>query len=475
MNILFIIKKEIHSAQEPLGVLYLSAVLKRNGYNVYLSDSSPKKFGKIIREKSIRIVAISCMNTDYRDYLSLSQKVKQEFPEILIVWGGPTPTYNPGIINESAIDIICRGEGEYAFLELVNKLEREENITDIKNLWIKQNSTVYKNNVRPLVTDLDTLPLPDRNLTKVFPQFKYSSIKFVMAGRGCPFNCSYCFNCAFKELYMGKGAIIRTRSVDNLIIELKDLKKNHGAKFFFFLDDIFPFKEDWLNEFVEKYSKEIKIPFTIVTSAVFAKENFVRLMKEAGCVSMYMAIEIGNEELRRKILNKPITNQQILEAAKNIKKYGLGLSSCNMIGIPYAKFEDELKTLDLNLEAKVDTPYVLFCLPFLNTKLGQIAKDGGFISEGTEFQSYFEKIPIKVENKEKLEKFSYFFPIIVSYPFLRRYLNTLLKTPIPRLALRLSKDIINGYNFKQKIVPVKPSFKEFWITLYSFMTKRFSK
>lgn len=475
MNILFVIKKEVYSAQEPLGILYLSSVLKKNGHNVFLSDCSFQKIDRLIKEKDIGVFAVSCMNTDYKYYLDLSQKIKESFPRILVVWGGPTPSYSPEIITQGPIDIICRGEGETALLELVNKLDCKQNINDIPNLWIKNDSIIYKNDVGPLIPDLDTLPFPDRFLTNSFPQFRYSSIKVIMASRGCPFNCSYCFNHNFKQLYKGKGKIIRTRSVDNVIEELEELKVNYNAKFFYFFDDIFPFQDNWLADFSEKYSRRIKTPFTIVTPAVFVNESFVSYLKRAGCISLHLAIECGNERIRREILNKPISNHQIIEAIKTAKKYGLAVCSYNMIGIPSSKFEDELKTLDLNLTAKVDASYVLFCLPFLDTKLGKMAKDAGLISNETEFFSYFEKIPIRVENKKRLEKFSYLFPIVVSYPFLRRYLFILLKIPIPKLILKLLKDIINGNSFKRKIIPVKTSFKEFFFTAFSFLLKRFSK
>ncbi len=475
MNILFVIKKEIYSAQEPLGILYLSAIAKEKGHKVFLSDSSLDNISKYIREKDIGLVGISCMNIDYQYYLDISKKIKKIFPQITIIWGGPTPTYSPDIIFEEGIDIICRGEGEIAFAELLDRLQKNEDIKNIFNLWIKDKTQVYKNDVGPLVDNLDTLPLPDHDLPLGFTQFKHSKIKFLMASRGCPFNCSYCFNRDFKKLYQGKGAIIRTRSVDNLISELLLLKNKYKANFFYFQDDIFPFQEDWLADFSAKYASKIGLPFTVLSSVAVANENYVKHLKAAGCVSMHLAVENGNEKLRREILNKPITNEQIIKAVVAAKKYGLAVCTFNMIGIPFSNFDDELETLDLNLKAGVDVAYVYFCLPFLNTKLGMMAKEAGLISEDTQFNSYFARVPIKIDNPKRLEKFSYFFPIIISYPFLRPYLGILLKLPIPNIFLRFLKDIINGYYIKKKIIPTKFSFKEFSITTFYFIIKRFTK
>lgn len=460
---------------EPIGILYLSSMLQTNGHQAFLSDSSMDNIIKITKEKNIELFAISCMNTDYKYYLILSQNFKKKFPKIPIIWGGPTPTFNPEIINESSIDIICRGEGEKALLELVNRLENNRKINRISNLWIKEKSIIYRNNVKNLIEDLDQLPFPDRSLTQKFSQFKYSPIKVVVASRGCPFNCSFCFNHKYHQLYLGKGKIIRVRSVENIIKELEELKENFNAKFFYFLDDVFPYDNQWVNDFSREYVRRVNIPFTIVTSVVFINDNFVKCIKKAGCVSIHLAIECGNEKIREKVLNKHISNHQILKACKIIKKYGIAISAYNMVGIPFSKFEDELETLDLNLKAKVDSVYVAFCLPFLETQLGKVAKKANLISIDTEFLSWFEKIPINIEYREKIEKVAYLFTLIIMFPWLRPYLLILLKTPIPKFFLKSSKDIISGYCLKKKIIPVNSSIWEFSITSVYFIMKRFTK
>lgn len=485
MNILFAIKKDVYSALEPLGILYLSSVLKMNGHKVFLSDSSMESISQLMQEKNIGLFAISCMNTDYKYYLKLSQTVKEKFPQIPIIWGGPTPTFNPDIINEKAIDIICRGEGEVALLELANRLNHQKTIKDIPNLWVKLKRSVsgrrlkktllYRNDVGPLISDLSSLPSPDRSLTRNFPQFKYSPIKVVMASRGCPFNCSFCFNHRYHELYRGKGQILRTRNVDDLIEELAELKAKYNAKFFYFLDDVFPFQKSWLAEFTRQYTRRINLPFTIVTSVVFINRHFVKYVKKAGCVSIHLAIECGNEKIRATVLNKLISNKQILKACAIAKENGLSISAYNMVGIPFSKFDNELETLDLNIKARVDATYVSFCLPFLDTQLGRVAKKAGLISAETEFLSWFERIPIQVEDRAKIEKFAQLFTLIVLFPKLRRYLLILLKIPIPKLILKLIKDLVNGYSLKRKIIPVRTSYQEFFVTAYSFVSKRFTK
>lgn len=475
MNILFVFKKDALSSVEPLGVLYLSSYLKRYGHNVFISDSSIVDIKKVAEKETIGIIGISCTNTDYKFFLNFSKKLKKDFPRIPIIWGGPTPTFNPEVIKQKPIDIICRGEGEIALLELLNRLERKQNINTIPNLWIKKQARIYKNDVSPSIDDLDTLPFPDHSLIYKFPQFKYSPIKFVMASRGCPFNCSFCYNYKFHELYKGKGRIIRTRSVDNVISELEMLKKENNAKFFYFLDDVFPFKEEWIATFVKEYLRKIRVPFTIVTSVAFVSEYFVKNLSKAGCISIHLAIECGSDKIRKEILNKPLTNKQIIKACNLAHKYNIAISAYNMVGIPFTNFKDDVETLDLNLKSKVDATYVSFCLPFLDTRLGQMAYRKGLISKKTEFNSWFERVVIQMGDKDKIERFAHLFTLIVLMPKLRPHLDILLELPFPGTLLRFLKDLINGYNLKTKIVPVRASYKEYMVTAFYFIWKRFTK
>lgn len=474
MNILFVFKKDIHGEQEPLGILYLAACLKAAGHEVYLEDISEKKLYALILEKNIKILAISCMNTNYYYYQDISRKIKIAFPNILVVWGGPAPTYCPEMIFENPIDIVCRGEGEIAMVELVSRIERGRDFSDIPNLWIKKAGEVIKNDVGPLM-NLDDLPHPARELTNKFSQFRNSPIRVIMASRGCPFSCSFCFNEDFRRLYVGNGPVMRRRSVGHIIEELLELKQNYRAKFFYFIDDIFPYQEPWLTEFAQRYPREVALPFTIVTSAAFVREAFVDQLKKAGCVSLNLAVECGNERIRREILNKAVSNEQIRNAFKIAKAKGLGLSSYNMIGLPGSEFEQELETLDLNLELQADTVHVSFCLPLSNTKLGKIARDAGLVSEEIRGGSWFDSLPLQHKNKEQLEKFARLFPFIIAFPRFRKHLETLLKIPIPKAVLKFSANVIHGYKLRKKIFPVRLSFKEATFMAVNYLRRRWSK
>ena len=234
MKILFYYKEA-----EQIGIEYLSAVLKKAGHETDLifDCGSSNKFGmvksnifaktqniKSMVEKAKKfnpnLIAFSSETDIYPDVKRMGYILKKEFQNVLIVIGGRQATNLPDyVIKEKCFDILCRGEGEEAILELVDKLEKGKDITKIKNLWIKKNGKVYKNELRPLLQDLDKLPFPDRDLFYKYGVFR--SQLMIMGSRGCPHACSYCNNSYYMQLYKGKGKYIRRRGVKNIINEIK--------------------------------------------------------------------------------------------------------------------------------------------------------------------------------------------------------------------------------------------------------------
>ena len=134
-----------------------------------------------------------------------------------IICGGFHPTFCPEVIQEPYLDAVCRGEGDEAFPEFLNALESGNSYETIQNFWVKKEGGVFKNDVRPLIRDLDILPFYDREIYTRYALYAgigreilYHHV--VNAGRGCPKSCSFCFNKSYNNLYEGKGPVIRRRS-----------------------------------------------------------------------------------------------------------------------------------------------------------------------------------------------------------------------------------------------------------------------
>lgn len=279
------------------------------------------------------------------------------------------------------MDMICRGEGEGPLVELCEKMENREEITHIRNLWIQSGAAIIKNPLRPLLDDLDKLPFPDRSI------FAYENLYneregqgTFMAGRGCPYNCTYCTNHLLRKIYGGEGKLVRFRSVDNVIAEVRQVVKRYPfIRALIFEDDILFHNRKWSEEFAEKYRREINLPFTCHARADITDEATVNLLKKAGCAHVKFGLESGNEEIRCRVLNRHMTNEQIKKAFAICRKAGLIIEAYNMVGIPYESPRAILNTIKMNATIGVDKMHVSICQPFSGTRLAEFCQEQHFL------------------------------------------------------------------------------------------------
>ncbi len=256
MKVLFIYKYEYI---EPLGILSLSAYLKKKGHKIYFIDLKfSRDYYEEIKKIMPDVIAYSITTGKHNFYKKLNIKLKKRF-NFFAVFGGPHCTFFPEFIKEDGVDAISKGEGEFAFAELLDKFEKNEDIRFIKNVDIKINGVIYQNEVRNLIPDLDILPYPDRELINRYKHYRKMHRRYILTGRGCPYNCAYCFNHSYNRLYAGKGNIIRKRSVDNVIKELKEIKEGYKLRRFQFVDDTFILNRKWTLDFCKRYKEEIKL------------------------------------------------------------------------------------------------------------------------------------------------------------------------------------------------------------------------
>ena len=236
---------------------------------------------------------------------------------------------------------------------------------------------IITNPVRPYIEDLDSLPFPDRALVyERDPIAARSKIKHFLTGRGCPYNCTYCFNHALSEIYRGKGKRFRQRSVDHVIEEIRWVRDRYPLEFVVFVDDTFVLSNEWLAEFAEKYPRQRSaLPFFCNTRANLVTAEQVRLLKEAGCHSVSMGIETGNDRIRNELLKRRMSREQILEAARLIREGGLHFTTTNMIGLPTSTLEDDFETLALNVEARPSYAHVFIFQPYPRTELGEFTRE----------------------------------------------------------------------------------------------------
>jgi len=440
LRILFPIEPSRGVHLQWLGLMIMSGILKKEGFEVEMVEADIDRISKKLKDSRPTILGYSVPTYLAKFYLEFNKRVKDEF-DVFSIFGGPHPTYYPEVIDTEGVDAICIGEGDYALLDLAKKLEGGEPVNSIMNLWVKEDGKVHKNPLRPLIKDLDELPFPDRDLFSTYqPRTGLSSIG-TMTGRGCPYNCTYCFNKGFRRLYRKEGtALIRQRSVDNVIDELQELKGCYPATYFIFWDDVLILSREWLEEFSKKYRSKIGLPFSCNVRANLVKPGTAKLLKEAGCHMASMGIEAGNDYLRNQVLKRQITKDQTIDAIETLRKEGIRIQTFNLIGIPKGSIENDFETLALNIECKVDYAMCFILQPYPRTEIYDIAKSEGLIEQKFEgFDSlkipYGYHPPLKKSPEERLiiENLHKLFAFMVEFPKFLPLLRTLLKFPGGRL------------------------------------------
>jgi len=429
MRILFIYRTWY---AEPFGIMYLSSYLKKNGHSCFFVDTKfEKNIEKEIQDISPEIIAYSITTGEHKFYLELNRTLKKKF-KFFAIFGGPHCTFFPELVYKDGVDAICRGEGELAFLELANNLENGKDIIGIKNLWIKKNGNVYKNELRSLIDDLDTLPFPDRDLITKYSYYKKMHRRFILTGRGCPYNCSYCFNHVYNKLYQGKGKVIRKRSVENVIGELKLLKDKYVPKRFQFVDDTLNLDLEWLLDFCTAYKKEIDMPFTIHMRVNLVNEEMVKAIKNAGCATVVTATESGNEHIRNAILKRGISEEQTINAANLFNKYGLKTFIQNIVGLPDETLDMAFETMSLNIKCKPTYGWMSIFQPYPKTELCQYSKEKGYFDGNFDSieETLFGKSVMRIKNIKEMERLRDLFSLGVAYPFSIPLIKILIKLPL---------------------------------------------
>jgi radical SAM superfamily enzyme YgiQ (UPF0313 family) len=378
----------------PTGIGALSAFIKREGHRTVMVDivASGSRLSvehyRLIANEIDRfnpsIVGFTLFETGFYWIKQICDFIKERWPSIVTVVGGYYPTLVPEeVICHDSIDIICRGEGEYPLLNLVNALERGMEIRRIRNLWVKQDGLVYKNEVGPLCEDLDELPFWDREMFDYQNHLSFTrrgdrNAK-VMAGRGCPYRCTYCSNFYFRELYPNKNKYLRLRSVGHLVEELSYLKRKFEFEYFGFHDDNFVMSARWLGEFSERYNSVIGMPFYCAARPELCTEEILDYLKEAGCFMLLIGIESGDEEYRKKMMNRRLSNEMILDACERIKRRGMRLWTFNMVGMPGETKRHLMKTILLNWRVRPDFAMTSIFYPFKGTELGNLCYKEGLV------------------------------------------------------------------------------------------------
>jgi len=388
----------VNDAFEKIGVEYIAAVLKRNGHTVKLfydpqlfddENMSLWPLKKIFsyRKKIVHdvvsykpdVVAFSVVSDFYSWASELAFLIKKE-TQVPIIFGGIHPTSVPEhVIMDPSVDVVCVGEGEYPFLEFVQNIQKGKIDYSVSNLWFKVKGKIIKNPIRPLISHLDMLPFPDKDLFfDVSGHFQKTY--FVSTGRGCPFECSYCYNSFARRLYEGKGFYVRRRSPGNVIEELALAKKRYKINFIRFNDDTFTYDIEWIKNFATLYKQHINLNFSCFAHPNTISEDLLVALKNAGCCEVEIGVQTFSEKIRQEVLNRFTSTQQIERAIALVNNSGMQISVNNMLGIPWQTEEEIQDLARFYNKNRVGRLYMYGLRYYPRTNITEFAYEKGILS-----------------------------------------------------------------------------------------------
>lgn len=431
------------------GVMSLSSVIKSAGWDVDLLLVKECDLFSEIRKIRPDVVGFSVFTGEHKEILRLARRIKRRFPGIFIIFGGPHPTYYPDIINEKGVDAISRGESEGAIVEFLRAYQKGKRLVGIRNIWVKKGKRVYKSTLRPLIENLDSLPFPDREIYYKYDFLKNASVKQFLTGRGCPYNCSFCSNHLLKKIYQGNGKYSRRVSPGRMVDEILDVQSRYGFETVSFTDDVLISDLGWLAAFAKIYKEKVNVPFMCNVTANSLEEKSARILKRANCYGIAMGIESGNEEIRIRILNKFVTDKQIIKSARLARKYGFILKTYNILSLPGETLADAIQTIMLNARIKPTSATASLLQPFPDYDIAKYAIKNGFLPEDFGVNDVSESIylpsPVQSPDSRKIENLQAFFPLLVANPWLLPFIKPFLDLPLRPLFRLIARSTYGLY------------------------------
>ncbi len=368
------IKTVIGTTGPPLGLAYLASMV-RDEHDVRIVDSLAEDYDyedveRVIRKFNPDIVGISSTTSMMPDAYVVAEMAKRYNENVKVVMGGPHVTFVPDRTFKECpyIDFIVRGEGEVTFKELVNALERNEDPSNILGLSINRGGKVKNNPPRPLIKDIDAIPMPSYDL---LPMEKYQAggVRFgtVITSRGCPFNCIFCSS----SLQFGKRW--RGHSDSRVIEELKLLHEKYRIREIEFLDDEFTLNRPRAVRIAKRIREEgLDISWSASSRVDTFTDEIAQAMEKGGCHTVYFGIESGSQKTLN-FIGKKITLEQSIVAVKKAKSHKLNALGAFIIGFPDETKEDVEKTIKFSKKVGVDYAQFTIATPYPGTRLWEYA------------------------------------------------------------------------------------------------------
>jgi anaerobic magnesium-protoporphyrin IX monomethyl ester cyclase len=387
-------------------VRVLAAALREAGHHAveiyfkdwvsnYLDPATERQLDnliKVIRREELNFVCISIRASAYANSARiLTERIHEEL-DIAVLWGGMHPTLVPDECIADA-DMVIRGEGELAIVDLANRLLHGDDTVDTENVWFhRAPDEIIQNGLRPLVQNLDDLPFRDFT-THEHKYFIYGNtyvqgdpihgepVYTMMGSRGCIYKCSYCYNSTYKKDIYPSQKWFRVRSPASIVEEIRQARTHWPMRRVRFDDEVFNFQMDWLEDFAERYPRDIGLPFEIFIEPKLVNEERMTLLRDAGLENVYMGIQ-SSERVTGHLYDRRVKNQSIADIAELYHRLGIKPHFQLIYDDPVSTEEDKRQLFDMI--SSFPHPYDLYLFSmtvFPGSELNNKLMASGLISQ----------------------------------------------------------------------------------------------
>lgn len=381
------------------GISYIAAILDAHGHKtdvLVLGSNTAWQRNQLLIDNAVRtfdpfLICFTSVASQYAFIRNVARHVRDRWSDKFLLIGGPHPSLNPESVICDTFDAVCIGEGEFPTLELADKLAAGSRPENIQNLWLRQSDgTVERNSTRAFHMDLDSLPFPNRRMWRRWIRVSGEQRLAVLAGRGCPFQCTYCSNHALQKL--ASGRYVRMRSPSGITAELEELRKEYPEfSDIYFEAESIALDVKWLREFcrsLEDFNatnkKKLSFGANFRVCPQSVDEEVFLAMSSAGFQFINIGLESGSERVRRDTLNRHYSNDEFLKAVAMARKYKLKVNIFNMIGVPGETLEDHMETVRLNRLCQPEKHLTSIFFPYPGTAIYDKCRQQGLLSQSVD-------------------------------------------------------------------------------------------
>lgn len=363
----------------PLGLAYVAASLLKKGHEVQVIDMDAynypiEEFTRKLREYNYDVLCTGGMITAWNFLEFTANYVKEIKPYVRVIVGGGVISSTPlSFVSNTKADIGVIGEGEETIAEVFDAFENHRDLKNVMGIVYRDpEGKIHQTLPRPQIEDPDTIPFPawdyfeTGKLYSRYPShhslFKAKRQLTVYTSRGCPYGCTFCYT----------EKQVRQRSVDNIIAEFEELRGRYGVKFVLIADDLFVVRRDRTVKFCEEMiRRRVGMKWSATGRCNLVDEEFLKLMKAAGCEFMGLGIESGSGTVL-KAIKKNQTPEQIVRAVKMVTKAGIVPGGTFILGLPAETPQTVRETVELYKKINSYRTHVnrfFFATPYPGTPL----------------------------------------------------------------------------------------------------------